>query len=910
MPLSWNEIRDRALNFSSNWKKAKRERSEAQTFWNEFFDVFGIDRKRLASFEFPVKKLNQNLGFIDLFWKGTLLVEHKSRGESLDKAYNQALDYFCGLKDHELPKYVLVSDFESLRLYNLETAGQFIDVKLTELHKKVKVFGFIAGYSSHIPNEQDPANIKAAELMGKLHDQLFSNGYRGHDLEVLLVRILFCLFAEDTGIFNKDAFRDLIFFQTKEDGTDLGPLLEMIFQTLDLDESKRQKALDENISALPYVNGNLFSERISIASFDKKMREIILHCSSLDWSRISPAIFGSMFQSVMDENARRAFGAHYTSEENILKLIRPLFLDTLRSEFQSIVQRKQANVREKLLIEFQEKLSKLKFLDPACGCGNFLAITYREIRQLELETLRQLKLDGHGILNLHEMGVLKVDVDQFYGIEIDEWPARIAEVSLWLVDHQMNLRVSEEFGQYIARLPLKKAPKIVVGNALRTDWTKLVSPRELSFIIGNPPFVGAMNMTPDQRSDLEYVFGENAEGTGEIDYVGAWFKKSALFANNTTIKAAFVATNSITQGQQVGLIWENILNKYKIQFAHRTFKWSNEARANASVFCVIIGIGQQEPQNPVIFNYNKLDGPPQARPASKINPYLLDASNIFLKNRSKPICNVPPMKFGSMPRDGGNLVLSEEEKKRFEKSEPITKNFIKPYIGAYEFINNKERYCLWLHGIQPSLIRQSKLTLERIERVREFRSNSKAAGTRKFASVPSLFCQIAQPNSDYIIVPKTSSERRRYIPIGFQNKNTIASDLVFLIPAGTLYEFGILESEMHMCWVRTTCGRLKSDYRYSKDIVYNNFPWPNPSQVQKNKVMTAAKKVLEARQNHTDSSLADLYDPSVMPQDLLKAHQELDKAVDHCYKRSEFKTDSERMEYLFALYEDYTERTV
>ncbi|MCK5737874.1 class I SAM-dependent DNA methyltransferase, partial [bacterium] len=513
-------------------------------FWNDFFNVFGISRRRVAGFEEPVKKLGNKQGFIDLFWKGTLLVEHKSKGKNLDAAFEQATDYFHGIKEHELPKYVLVSDFERFRLYDLDekTEDEF---HLKELHKNIKLFGFIAGYQKRTFRDEDPVNITAAELMGRLHDQLEDSGYEGHQLEVFLVRLLFCLFADDTGIFEKDTFKEFIEQRTHEDGSDLGAWLAQFFQVLNTPREKRLRNLDEQLNAFPYINGKLYEEPLPIAAFSSKMREILLKCSALDWGKISPAIFGSMFQSVMNPEERRNLGAHYTSEKNIMKLIKPLFLDELKAEFQRI------KTNRNRLKEFHQKLSSLKFLDPACGCGNFLIITYRELRLLELKVLKALYGDQQATAIDQ---ILHVDVDQFYGIEYDEFPARIAEVAMWLMDHQMNLKVSEEFGLYYARLPLRKAAKIVNGNALRIDWESVVPKSELNYILGNPPFCGKQHQNAEQKTDMKNVF-DGVKGAGILDYVSAWYIRASKYIQNTKIKVAFVSTNSLAQGEQVGILW-------------------------------------------------------------------------------------------------------------------------------------------------------------------------------------------------------------------------------------------------------------------------------------------------------------------------------------------------------------------
>jgi len=899
MALSWNEIKDRALNFSKEWADTSNEEADAKPFLVEFFNVFGISSKRVSTFEHRVKKLDEKDGYIDLLWKGTILIEMKSRGKNLDKAYIQAKEYTHGLKQHELPKYILISDFENFRLYDLEE-DRTIEFKLNELVNNVQHFGYILGYQKKIYKEQDPANIKAAELMGKLHDRLEEIGYTSHPLEVYLVRILFCLFAEDTTIFNKQQFQDYLEQRTAEDGSDLASKLQELFQVLNTPKENRFKNLDEQLADFPYVNGKLFEENLPTASFDSKMRQALLNCCYIDWSKISPAIFGSMFQSVMNPTERRNLGAHYTSETNILKLIKPLFLDELWTEFESIKGNKNK------LPEFHKKLSTLKFLDPACGCGNFLVITYRELRLLEFEVLKSINKSGQKFLDISQ--ILWIDVDQFNGIEYEEFPARIAEVAMWLIDHQMNMMVSSEFGQYFVRLPLKKSANIVHGDALETDWENVVSKNELSYILGNPPFIGSKIMKQSQRDQIVKQF-DNSDGSGVLDYVTGWYIKAAKYIQESKIKVGFVSTNSIVQGEQTSILWGQMIIKYniKIHFAHRTFKWSNEAKGNAAVYCVIVGFANFDTNNKSIFEYEDIKGEALEIKAKNINPYLVDAKDIFITKRRKPICNVPEISFGSMPNDGGNFLFTDEEKNEFIEYEPISEKFFKPLISAHEFLNGHKRWCLWLKNANPTDLKEAKLVTERIENVRKLRMESNRQATQKLAAFPTLFGEDRQPKSEYILIPRHSSENRKYIPMGFFDKNSIASDSCIFIEGATLYDFGILHSSIHMAWVNTVCGRLESRYRYSKDIVYNNFPWPeNPTEKTIKSIEERAQKVLDVRLQFPNSSLADLYDPLTMPPELVKAHNDLDKAVDLAYRPQPFTIEAKRMEFLFELYEKYT----
>tara|TARA_R110001592_G_scaffold85976_3_gene253792 strand:+ start:1604 stop:4321 length:2718 start_codon:yes stop_codon:yes gene_type:complete len=899
MALSWNEIKDRALKFSNEWADETKERAEKDSFWNEFFNVFGISRRRVATFEEPVKKLSGNQGFIDLFWKGTLLVEHKSKGKNLDKAFEQATDYFPGLKEHELPKYILVSDFDKIKLFDLDE-GTESEFHVSELYKNVKLFGFIAGYQKRTFKEEDPVNIKAAELMGKLHDQLEEFGYEGHHLEVYLVRLLFILFADDTSIFEKDIFKEFLDLKTNEDGSDLGALMAQFFQVLNTPKEKRLKNLDDHLNQFPYVNGKLFEETLPIASFNSKMRSILLEASALDWGKISPAIFGSLFQSVMNPEERRNLGAHYTSEKNIFKLIKPLFLDELREEFERV------KSSSKKLKEFHHKLSTLRFLDPACGSGNFLIITYRELRLLEIDILRELFKKGERVLDV--ASILWLDVDQFYGIEYDEFASKIAEVAMWLIDHQMNMLVSEEFGQYFARLPLKKAAKIVHGNSLRIEWKNVVPKKELSYIIGNPPFVGAAMKDKTQIEDMSLVFDKTIN-YGKLDYVAAWYYLAAKYISNTNIEAAFVSTNSVSQGEQVSILWYEILVNLglTINFAHRTFNWKNDAKGKAAVHCVIIGFSLKEKPKK-IYDYYDINGEPDELIVRNINPYLVNGENIFIDKTRIPICNTQKMIRGNIPYDDGNLLLSLNEKEELIKTNPELNNLIKRYGGSFEMLNEKWRYCFWLKDVNPSLIKKSSVLIDRINKCKSFRESTKSKSVNSKASTPYLFGDIRQPENDYLLIPRVSSHKRKYLPIGYISKETILADSAYGLPNATKYQFGILQSLMHNVWIRTVAGKLKSDYRYSNNLVYNNYPWPfEPSEKNKQKVEQKGQKILDIRSEFSESSLADLYHPLAMPSKLVKAHQELDKAVDLCYRPRAFVNENTRIEYLFDLYNQYSE---
>lgn len=899
MPLSWNEIKSRALAFSKEWETESSEDAEAKSFWDDFFNVFGVSRRRVATFETAVRKGDNKQGFIDLLWKGVILVEHKSRGKDLDRAFQQAKDYFPGLKEHELPRFILVSDFARFRLHDLES-GETHSFNLPELSQHVHLFGFVAGYQKRTYKDEDPVNIEAAERMGRLHDRLEEAGYTGHALEVYLVRLLFCLFAEDTGIFERTQFQDLVDNHTKPDGSDLALHLAQLFQVLNTPPEKRLKTLDETLAAFPYVNGKLFEENLPLAAFDSKMRDILLLACALDWSKISPAIFGSMFQAVMNPKERRNLGAHYTSEKNIQKVIKPLFLDDLYSEFE------KAKGNRNRLNELHRKIAALHFLDPACGCGNFLIISYRELRTLEVLLLRELNKTGQGFLNVRD--IVQVDVDQFAGIEYDEFPARIAEVAMWLIDHQMNLKVSEEFGQYFVRLPLTKAAKIVHGNALRLDWGEITPKEGLNYILGNPPFVGKKEQNEGQKADMESIFG-NLQGAGVLDYVTAWYVKAARFIQDSPIKCAFVSTNSITQGEQVGIFWGEMFNRYKIKihFAHRTFSWSNEARGNAAVHVVIIGFANFDTNEKDVFEYENNTGEPQRIKVKNINAYLTDGKDVFISSLSKPICNVSEIVKGSETTDDGHFMLTENEVELLIQNHPETKDFIRPFISGGDFIKGNTRFCLWLKNAPAEMIRNVPLIFEKVERVKKFREKSPKGRTRDWAKFPSLFSEDRQPKSRFLLIPKVSSEKRTYIPFAYVEPQIIVNNTVSYIEGASLFLFGNLQSRMHMVWVKYVCGRMKSDLMYSNSVVYNTYPFPlAPTDAQKKKVEEAAQSVLDTRAKHPGSTLADLYDPVTMPPDLVRAHTALDKAVDLCYRPQPFPNELSRIEFLFGLYEQIT----
>ena len=943
MTLSREEMKSRALAFARDWAGPQREEAEAKTFLDAFFAVFGRDRRAVdAHFEHRVEREARGEGRIDLLWPGKLVVEMKSTGRDLAEAYAQALDYVQDLDPEERPRWLLVSDFARFTLYDLgeeihedlrglasgkrvpELAAAF---RLEELPDKLRHFAFIRDEEQALFQTQPEVNLKAVKLLARFHDALKAAGFGGHDLERLLVRVLFCLFAEDTDIFPWNSFTRVV-ERSLKDGSDLGLRLAKLFDTLNWPAATRQKPLPAEFALFPYVNGGLFAERLGIADFTETNRAALLACCRFDWSRISPSIFGSLFQGVMEPAERRQLGAHYTSEENIRRVIDPLFLDALKAEFQKlraefgtrtaaasrpsevspIKKRKDRADIKTPLKEFHDKLSTLRFLDPACGCGNFLVVAYRELRALELAVLREI-YGGQLALGLDIGDIVRVNVDQFYGIEIEEFPALIAETALWLTDHQVNLAVSKAFGRHYARIPLVKSPTIVIGNSLRMHWDKVLMPENCSYVLGNPPFIGQTFQNAEQKADQQQVLAD-IEARGVLDYVCNWYVQAARYVRGTDIRCAFVSTNSITQGEQVGILWHYLFGQFrlKIHFAHRTFSWTNEASGKAAVHVVIIGFGATDVPRKIIFDYDANGKQTVSSGTANISPYLVAGSDSVIGNRTIPISAVPKMSWGNKPTDGGHFILSPEERAALLEQEPQAAPLIRPYMGGGDFINGVQRYCLWLKDADPALLRRCPAVMARVNSVRAFRAESKAESTRRYADKPTLFRQIAQPPSEYLAVPEVSSENRRYIPMAYVSSDVICSNTVQFVPNATKFHFGVLTSAMHIAWVGQVCGRLKSDYRYSNTLVYNNYPWPEPDAKQRAAIETAAQAVLDARAPHLarGASLADLYDPLAMPAELLKAHQNLDRAVDKSYRPAVFTSDRERVEFLFARYEKIT----
>lgn len=903
--LSIDAIRVRAAKFARRFEGVTSEKSHDQDFMRGLCDVFGVNLDRLR-WQFKLKS-GKTTTWADGVLPGMALFEIKSLGEDLEDAYDQAARYVQNMQDVDVPKLIIVSDFARIHVYQ---GASRVEICLADLPQQVESLMSLAGYEVIAVKRQSMANEAAALKLGKLHDVMKANGYDGHDLESYLVRLLFCLFAEDTGLFGeRNKFLNLL-LNTKVDGSDLNGELEQLFHILNKpDGQNRFKGVPERFHGFPYVNGDLFAGRLdSPYSFDEDSRKLLLELAGDDWGDIDPSIFGSLFQAIMhheDEKAgkskkRRELGAHYTSEENILKVIRPLFLDALWAEFEKVKHNK------KPLFAFQEKLASLQFFDPACGCGNFLVVAYRELRLLELEVAR--KLYGNASGQVGDVSLLaRVDVHQFHGIEIDSTAARIAVLAMWLTDHQMNMRL-QQLGVYYHRLPLRKRANIVCANALRIDWESVLPSGKCDFILGNPPFIGKQNQTDEQKDDLAFVYA-GSKGAKELDYVAAWYVKAARYASKTTA-CAFVSTNSITQGEQVGLLWTHLKPfGIHIHFAHRTFRWSNEARGVAAVHCVIIGFGKWASEMPLLFDYNDIGGEPHRVAAKLINAYLVDGPDLWLESRRKPLCAVPPIIFGSMPNDGGNLLLSDEEHAELIAAEPGAAPWLRRFMGAQEFLNGGLRWCLWLKDLPPGTLKTLPKVRARVEAVQAYRMSSNREATRKLAATPTLFGEIRQSDSEYLLVPRHSSERRAFIPIGFMPSTLICGDANLLIPDATLFSFGVLSSTMHMAWVRTVCGRIKSDYRYTNEIVYNNFPWPmSATEKQREAIAVTAQGVLDARAAFPESTLADLYDPLSMPPALTKAHQALDRAVDTAYIASGGKkfwaADADRVAFLFTKYEE------
>ena len=918
MRLSWNEIRARAAEFIREWADAAYEKGETQSFYNEFFEIFGVRRRTVARYEEHVHRLDNTSGFIDLFWPGVLLVEQKSAGRDLTAARDQAGTYFDALSERDRPRFQLLCDFQTFELLDRDEREE-TRFPLADLPQHVEKFGFIIGVQRRTFRDQDPVNIEASELIARLHDALKVSGYNGHDLELFLVRTVFCLFADDTGIFEpRDIFLQFIEERTAADGADLGPWMARLFQALNTPPNRRSRALDEDLARFPHVNGELFAEPLRIPDFDAAMRQALLDAGQFDWTAISPAIFGALFQSVMEPADRRAQGAHYTTEKNILKVIKPLFLDDLRAEFRRLQARRDGRSMADLR-KFRDKLGTLRLFDPACGCGNFLIIAYRELRTLEIDVLQEMASRASATqLALAVQSV--VDVDQFYGIEIGEFPARIAATALWMMDHIMNNRLSLKFGQTYARIPIEKSPHIRNADALEIDWADVLPPDECSYVFGNPPFGGAKFQSPEQRAQVRRVAALGGSG-GTLDYVAAWFIRAGDYVRRVQPgdgapppRIGFVATNSITQGEQVAQLWPLLLDhrRLEITFAHRTFAWGSDARGKAHVHVVIIGLDAADhaARDRRLFAYEDINGEPLEGRHAVITPYLLDGGSlanphIVVREEGRPINGLVQLLTGSQPIDDGHYIFDVEERLAFLDAEPDAKPFLRPFVGAREYLRGSERWILALHDAPPATLARLPSVRARIAAVRAYRRTSKRTSTLKLADTPTLWQVNVLPTAPFLVLPEVSSERREYLPVGWLEPPAIPSNKLRLLPDATLADFALLTSAMHMAWMRAVTGRMKSDYMYSVGVVYNTFPLPPGfADADTSALEPLAQAVLDARAAHPGATLADLYDPDLMPPNLRRAHQALDRAVDRLYRRQRFTSERERVEHLFLLYEE------
>ncbi len=918
--MTEKEQKQKAKEFSEFWKEKGYEKGQSQIFWVQLLSqVFGIEKpEEWIEFEDQVH-IDKHTGFIDGYISTTkVLIEQKSIDKDLRKGirqsdgslltpFQQAKKYIAELPLSRHPKYVVTCNFKSFLIYDMENPnGEPEEILLKDLEKEYYRLQFLVDEGKeHLKREME-ISIQAGELVGKLYDEilkLYINPEKEETLKslnMLCVRLVFCLYAEDAGIFGKRSmFHDYL---TRFEARDLRRALIDLFKVLDTKVENRDPYMIEELSQFPYVNGGLFAnEEIEIPILNETVKELLLSKASenFDWSDISPTIFGAVFESTLNPETRRSGGMHYTSIKNIHKVIDPLFFKELKEELEEIKRMPVIRTKKKKLMEFQDKIASLKFLDPACGSGNFLTQTYLSLRKLENEVIFELTGGQIGFGD-EEISPIKVSISQFYGIEINDFAVTVAKTALWIAESQMMKETENILHITLDFLPLKSYTNITEGNALRIDWNEVVPKEELNYIMGNPPFVGARLMKKEQKEEIANIF-KGIKGSGNLDYVSCWYKKATNYIENTKIEVAFVSTNSITQGEQAAILWKYILEKgVTINFAYRTFRWDSEANLKAHVHCVIIGFSFLRRNERSLYENDKI------KKATNINPYLIDAPNVYIESHSSPLCNVPKMDFGNMPNDGGYLSnYSKEEKEEISKKYPSSNQLFKNIVGAEEFINNKERYCIWLKNVEPSLYKNNPIIMQAIKNVKELRENSNRESTRKLAIVPYLFGEIRQPETDYLMIPRVSSEKRRYIPIGFLNKDYIATDATQIISNATLYNFGVLTSNVHMAWMRTVCGRLETRYRYSAKIVYNNFIWCNPTKEQKEKIEKTAQKILEARNLYPNSSLADLYDELTMPPELRKAHQENDKAVMEAYGFDWHKmTESDCVAELMKMYEN------
>ena len=917
--MNQTEQRKAAKDFIKRWADRGNEKQDSQSFWLDLLQsVYGIDNPaEYITFEDSVSNMMDSTSFIDGYIEKTnVLIEQKGRHRDLNKGirqsdgtyltpFQQALRYSATLPYSRRPRWIVTSNFKEFYIYDMEKPNSDPSiVKLKDLEKEYYRLEILIDKTNTQIEKETKVSIKAGELIGQIYDELIEQYHDPEDpyslksINQLSVRLVFSFYAEDAGLFGKRRmFHDyLIDFDTRN----FRHAIIEFFHVLNTKIENRDPYLDEKLAAFPYVNGGLFEDMdIEIPQFTDHLRELILENASSDfnWSEISPTIFGGVFESTLNPEERRKGGMHYTSIQNIHKVIDPLFLGRLKEELNEIKQLKQHAAIKRRALEFQNKLASLTFLDPAAGSGNFLTETYIALRELENEAL--VLIHGDNVLLDTEADLIKVSLNQFYGIEVNDFAVSVAKTALWIAESQMFEKTKDLIYSEADFLPIKSYPNIVEGNALTMNWMDVVDPRDLDFIIGNPPFIGARKMSSQQSAELKDVFNERP-GVGNLDYVTGWFYKASEFIQDTSIEVAFVSTNSITQGQQVALLWDPLINDFNlvINFAYRTFKWKNEASNSAAVHCVIIGFSNFSRENKIIYDGDALIK------VNRINPYLIDGPNTTIKSLSKPLSNVPKMIFGSMPNDGGHLLLNKAEKETLINKEPQSEKYIKKLYGAAEFINDRERYCLWLKDITPTELKSLPHVYKRVSKVKENRLNSKRKATRDLADTPHLFGEIRQPETNYLLVPAVSSENRRYIPIGFMSEEDIATNRVYVIPDATLYDFGIMTSNVHMAWMRTVAGRLELRYNYSATVVYNTFPWPKIKKEQKNKIEKTAQKILEARTLYPESSLSDLYDEIAMPVELRKAHQANDRAVMEAYgMKVGDTTESDSVAHLFKMYE-------
>lgn len=909
-----------AAEFAERWKGRGYERGESQPFWIDLLsNVFGIDTPTNGFIRFEEHHMVDSSNFIDGRIPSTrVLIEQKSIDKDLRKGirqsngslqnpFLQARKYVLGLPVSDHPRWIVTCNFSEFLVYDMEQPnGEPQQILLENLGKEYYRLQFLVDAKSEHLSKEMEVSKKASDIVADIYDALLKQ-YDDNSpealrwLNILCVRLVFCLYAEDAGIFTRDQFQKfLVIYEAK----DIRRALRDLFEVLKTPTEKRSKYLQTELAAFPYTNGGLFEEEIEIPQFTEELKQTLLRNASLDfdWSEISPTIFGAMFESTLNPETRRSGGMHYTSIENIHKVIDPLFLNDLRKELDEILEEKVEKQRQKKLDAYQEKLASLTFLDPACGSGNFLTETYLSLRRLENEAIRE-RYHGQTMMGVF-VNPIKVSIQQFYGIEINDFAVTVATTALWISEAQMLAETERIIKQDIDFLPLKSYTNITEGNALRIDWETVVPKDHLTYIIGNPPFVGASMMSDKQKKDAVNIFGK-IKLSNSIDFVGAWYFKAAqLMETNASLKAALVSTNSICQGEQAAALWEPLYKKYgiRIMFAYRTFRWDSEATLKAHVHCVIIGFQKGVKENRKIYDGDRLFH------VNNINAYLIDAPDVFIDSRSTPISNVPKLTKGNQPSDGGNLILSKDERTTFIQNDPSIDSCIRRYVGAKDYLNNNEiRYCLWLRDVPFDIYSKNKDIHERLKRVKEMRAISTAAPTRVAASKPHLFFSMPQTNESYLVIPRVSSERRRYIPVGFMSPDIIAADSLSIIPGANLYHFGILTSNVHMAWMRIVCGRLKSDYRYSGSVVYNNFPWPKPTEEQIERITQTAQAILDARALYPQSSLAKLYDEVLMPVELRKAHQDNDRAVMQAYGFNvKTMTESQCVAELFKLYQELT----